>query len=50
VRLRARDGDLSEFAGSDNVSMTMAVRVGPDTDMYNWRFKRSATSGNLALR
>jgi Tol biopolymer transport system component len=45
----ARDGDLSMFAGSSDVSMTIVLQVGPDTDMYQWRFKRRV-NGRLLLR
>ncbi|HVM97206.1 MAG TPA: hypothetical protein VMT89_12510, partial [Candidatus Acidoferrales bacterium] len=50
VTLTAKDGDLSEFVGTDNLSMTMSIQVGPDTDMFNWRFKRNALNGKLVLK
>jgi Tol biopolymer transport system component len=49
IRFAARHGDLSMFAGTTDVSMTMVVQVGADADMYNWRFKRGL-SGRLLLR
>jgi hypothetical protein len=45
----AKGGDLTMFAGSSDVSMTMVLQVGPDTDMYQWRFKRRL-NGRLLLR
>jgi hypothetical protein len=50
LSLKAKHGDLSEFAGLENLNMTIAVQVGPDTDMYNFRFRRSPTTGQLALK
>ncbi|MBI3783788.1 MAG: PD40 domain-containing protein [Deltaproteobacteria bacterium] len=50
VSLTAKDGDLSQFIGSDNLSMTMSIQIGPDTDMFNWRFKRDAITGKLVLK
>ncbi len=50
LRFSARGGDASEFAGSENLGMTVLVRVGPYTHFYNWRFLRSALSGKLTLR
>lgn len=50
VSLSAKNGDLSEFEGSDNLNMTMSIRVGYDTDMYNWRFLRTLRNGQLTLR
>ncbi len=50
VSLSAKDGDLSEFDTGTDVSMTMIVQVGPDTDMYNWRFKKNPVNGQLSLK
>jgi Tol biopolymer transport system component len=50
LSLSAKNGDLSEFEGTDNLNMTMSVRIGYDTDMYNFRFLRSLRSGQLNLR
>ncbi|GIW43361.1 MAG: hypothetical protein KatS3mg077_0643 [Candidatus Binatia bacterium] len=50
IRLTARGGDLSEFAGTDHLGMTVAVRLGPDAYIYNWRFVRSPQTGKLTLR
>jgi Tol biopolymer transport system component len=50
INLSAKDGDLSEFAGTDNLNMTITVQVGPDTDVYNWRFKRNLTTGKLVMK
>jgi len=48
-RLSAKHGNLSLFAGTADVSMTMIVQIGADADMYTWRFKRRL-DGNLMLR
>jgi len=50
LRFGARGGDLSEFAGSENLNMTVVVRLGPYTHFYNWRFLRSQRTGKLTLR
>ncbi|GBD27030.1 Protein TolB [bacterium HR30] len=50
LRFTARGGDLSEFAGTDHLGMTVAVRLGPDAHVYNWRFTRSPQTGKLTLR
>ncbi len=48
IRFAARNGDLSAFEGTDDLSMVLVVQIGPDTSMYSWRFKRRA-SGTLLL-
>ena len=45
----ARNGDLTMFAGTSDVSMVLTVQVGADAYMYSFRFKRMA-SGLLILR
>lgn len=50
ISLSAKEGDLTEFAGDDNLNMTVTLRVGNDTDMYNWRFKRNLLTQQLILR
>lgn len=50
LRFSGRGGDLAKFAGSEHLNMTVAVRVGPYTHFYNWRFARSAQTGKLTLR
>ena len=49
IRFTAQHGDLSMFAGTTDVSMTMLVQIGSDADMYSWRFKRRL-NGALMLR
>ncbi len=50
LRFSAKGGDLSEFAGTENLGMTVAVLLGADAHFYNWRFVRSAETGKLTLR
>ncbi|MCX8072900.1 MAG: hypothetical protein N3C12_10670 [Candidatus Binatia bacterium] len=50
LRFSAAGGDLSEFAGTEHLGMTMVVRLGPDAYIYNWRFTRSQQTGKLTLR
>lgn len=50
LRFTARGGDLSEYAGTEHLGMTIAVRLGPDAHVYNWRFSRSQQTGKLTLR
>src|SRR6202158_5660151 len=49
IGFSARDGDLSMFSGTGNVSMVMILQIGSDTTVFHWRFKRSA-NGNLILK
>jgi Tol biopolymer transport system component len=49
VTFRARNGDLSAFAGTNYAAMVMVVQMGLYTDMEQWRFVRAA-NGNLKLR
>jgi len=48
-KLTVQHGNLSMFAGTSDVSMTILVQIGSDADMYRWRFKR-LLNGNLVLR
>lgn len=50
LRFHGRGGDLTEFAGTEHLNMTIALRVGPYTHFYNWRFARSTQTGKLTLR
>jgi len=50
LRFSAKGGDLTEFAGTENLGMTVAVLLGADAHFYNWRFVRSAETGKLTLR
>jgi hypothetical protein len=49
IALYAKDGDLSMFTGTADVSMTVILQIGSDADMYFWRFKRQ-TNGQLVLK
>jgi len=49
IGFKARTGDLSAFAGANNVAMVMVVQMGLYTDMEQWRFVR-ASNGSLRLR
>jgi len=50
VSLLARDGDLSMFDGTGDLSMTIVVQIGNGTDMYHFRFKRRVLTGQLILQ
>jgi hypothetical protein len=50
LRFSAKGGDLTEFAGTENLGITVAVLLGADAHFYNWRFVRSAETGKLTLR
>jgi Tol biopolymer transport system component len=49
IDFKARNGDLSAFAGANDVAMVMVVQMGSYTDMEQWRFARTHR-GSLTLR